>query len=74
MSGPIEATVEDRLAVIESHISIDLTLRDWFASHAIAGLLASNDNLMEAPRSLAVIAWGIADAMLAERATAEPNP
>ena len=48
------------------------TLRDWFAGQALAGLLASpNTDTSTTNRHMAVVAHGLADAMLAERAKVE---
>lgn len=48
-----------------------LTERDWFASFAIAGLLADASNITmdgkKTPLNMADAAYQIADAMLAER-------
>jgi hypothetical protein len=43
-----------------------MTLRDWFAGQALAGLL-SNSNDCFNPEGAARVAFEIADAMLAER-------
>ena len=45
-----------------------MTLRDWFAGQALAGLLAHASG--EAPTAAPVLAWKLADAMLAARGAA----
>ena len=45
-----------------------MTLRDWFAGQAIAGLMASNFN-EESNKLLSCIAYELADAMIAQRAS-----
>lgn len=42
-----------------------MTIRDWFAGHALTGVIAAGGNL--AWDATARIAYGMADAMLAER-------
>lgn len=42
-----------------------MTLRDWFAGQAIAGLMANDEDYADA--TAAVVAYKIADAMLAAR-------
>ena len=52
-----------------------MSLRDWFAGHAIAGVWATSidatkatgDTYYSNPENVAVVAYDIADAMLAER-------
>jgi hypothetical protein len=46
-----------------------MTLRDWFAGQALAGLLADSD-MASTPTGFAEGAYQYADAMLAERARA----
>jgi hypothetical protein len=48
-----------------------MTLRDWFASQALAGLLAHTG---ESERNRAVAAYRYADAMLRARDTREVKP
>ncbi len=45
------------------------TLRDWFAGQALAGLatLSRTSTRESMPEDLSILAYGIADAMLAER-------
>lgn len=52
-----------------------MSLRDYFAGQALAGMLAANGVMEEATKvgdqpqiGLAVVAYNIADAMIAERA------
>ena len=46
-----------------------MTLRDYFAAKAIAGICAHRDSWgLTSPHALAALAYNIADAMLAERA------
>jgi hypothetical protein len=44
-----------------------MSLRDWFAGHALAGLMVSSTD--KRPDAIAWIAYQYANAMLAERAT-----
>jgi len=44
-----------------------MTLRDWFAGQALAGLIAADTNLASTAESLADFAYDQADAMLAAR-------
>ncbi len=46
-------------------ITPGMTLRDWFAGQALAGMLA--DNRVGTPQQFAVIAFRVAEAMLAAR-------
>lgn len=52
-------------------INSGMTLRDWFAGQALAGLLAFpgalNGNTKKEPWAAADIAYSLADAILAER-------
>lgn len=43
----------------------DLSLRDWFAGQALAGVVVSTNNRSE--ETYAKRAWALADAMLKER-------
>ena len=45
-----------------------MSLRDWFAGQALAGMIRANHRLTFAPPDDATWAYKIADAMLAERA------
>jgi hypothetical protein len=45
-----------------------MTLRDFFAAHALAGLMATANTGELSFGELAVDAWSVADSMLAERA------
>jgi hypothetical protein len=47
-----------------------MTLRDWFAGQALAGLIARSEHpgSMGEPKEISNDAYRIADAMLAERA------
>ena len=46
-----------------------MTLRDYFAAKAIAGICAHRESWgLTSPHALAALAYNIADAMLAERA------
>ena len=47
------------------------TLRDWFAGQALAGIMTGANKLTEL--DIAVDTYGIADAMLAERAKDMPT-
>ena len=44
-----------------------MTLRDWFAGQALAGMLDFKTAEIEEEEWLAHLAYGIADAMIAER-------
>lgn len=46
---------------------VDMTLRDWFAGQALAGMMASGDYPADGPRTPVGIAYAIADAMLHAR-------
>lgn len=51
-----------------------MTLREWFAGHALAGLCACGDgrgDVLMGPADTARAAYDYADAMLAERARGE---
>jgi hypothetical protein len=49
-----------------TYLQHDMTLRDWFAGQALAGLLGHASG--EAPSSAPEAAYQLADAMMAERA------
>ena len=54
-----------------------MSLRDWFAGHALAGLLPAwvqDGAILPDPPRAAQYAYALADAMLAERQKAEANP
>lgn len=58
----------------ESTLQPGMTLRDYFAAHALTGLLATPQmKLVQAPDSVANVAFLIADAMLRERQRREPQ-
>jgi hypothetical protein len=46
-----------------------MTLRDWFAGQALAGMLrdTTNDITLSRTQSFAITAYEVADAMIAER-------
>ena len=44
-----------------------MTLRDWFAGHALCGAIAQGPTKDESYGSLARVSYKLADAMLAER-------
>lgn len=48
-----------------------VSLRDWFAGQALAGMFANQSYDEVMPVDMALQAYGAADAMLAERAKAE---
>lgn len=48
-----------------------MSLRDWFAGQALAGMMASDDG--STPENVAAEAYEIADAMLAARSLREPR-
>lgn len=52
-----------------------MTLRDLFAAHALAGLIAAHagKSVVPAPEKGAEMAYGYADAMLAERDKPKPK-
>ena len=50
---------------VESPVHDGMTLRDWFAGHALAGLAATN--AQSSPEHYALAAYMMADAMLAAR-------
>jgi hypothetical protein len=56
-----------RLAEPAIHINDGMTLRDWFAGQALAGLCAKDDPLGLQPKDLAARAYARADAILAAR-------
>lgn len=75
----IEATVEERLLAIESHIGMDITLRDYFAGQAGQEAMELLDRFYGEKWwkgvSISTALWvlakkklDVADAMLAERA------
>lgn len=67
--GPAFPFVEP---VTECSVSTGMTLRDWFAGQAVSGLLACPKIDPKAmPKDYAKAAYGVAEAMLAERAKAE---
>ena len=48
-----------------------ISMRDWFAGQALAGISAANQYAPQAPNMAAAEAYMLADAMLAERAKRE---
>jgi hypothetical protein len=55
----------------ESSIAPGMTLRDYFAGQALAGVLSTHDKCLESSfkryRTVAEISYGFADAMIGER-------
>lgn len=66
-----ESTVEERLLAIESHIGMDITLRDYFAGQALVGLCEGDVGVNRDEAHIASVCGRFADAMLAERAKEE---
>lgn len=67
--GPAFPSSNDvKLGDIGTHGHAGMSLRDFFAGQALAGWLASfsEDEVVDRP-SIVTFAYGIADAMLAER-------
>jgi hypothetical protein len=50
-----------------------MSLRDWFAGHALAGLVAQDSEADCPPEILSEEAYELADAMLAEKARREAD-
>lgn len=51
-----------------------MLLRDWFAGHALAGLIPSDSRLTaNSARLIALEAYWLADEMMVERARLRPN-
>jgi hypothetical protein len=50
-----------------------MTLRDWFAGQALAGLMASNFN-EESAKTLALLSYEQADEMINERTNKKKQP
>lgn len=57
----------DPLTLSAARGSTEMTLRDWFAGHALAGLMSDPDGNLP-PEPTARIAYSFADAMLIYRA------
>jgi len=68
---PFQLTVVDRNNPenIQKARAQGMTLRDWFAGQALAGLLAHSSG--EDPHKSPGMAWHLADAMLKARETGE---
>lgn len=49
-----------------NYLAEGMSLRDWFAGQALAGIMAADDHTGE-PHHIALVCYGIADAMLAAR-------
>lgn len=73
MTKDTDGSDEKWLALPVHEASLDMTIRDYFATHAMIGYLSNPEmvrrqNLTEmTAEALSKIAYGIADAMLAER-------
>jgi hypothetical protein len=67
---PHRATYEGYGGVTKEYPKLGMSLRDYFAGQALAGL-ARNAGGVDAVKERAAKAWAYADAMLAERGKAE---
>lgn len=63
---PRPMTVKDEDSYIQDHGDFGMSLRDWFAGKALAGLL-THPNMFGDPAHYAVVAYRYADAMLVAR-------
>ena len=54
------------MATVDGWVQTGMTLRDWFAGHALAGLCASASGIGIPSDEMAGIAYSRADAMIAE--------
>lgn len=69
LAYPCNISYVDENGVTQTHISMGMSLRDYFAAQALAGILASPQLITTKPApELALNCYAIADAMLAERA------
>ena len=63
---PEVARLQDGRCVV-SHADIGMTLRDWFAGKALAGMLAAGPNATSGSEIYAIASYALADAMLKAR-------
>jgi hypothetical protein len=66
--GPAFPVAEDHRTADALRWTAGMSLRDWFAGQALAGILAADTGANWGYKEAAIEAYGHADAMIADRA------